>query len=153
MAAKKALTGIIMTVWVFVSMVVIPLSTLSMLEKGMTIGGSKIRIEIYGLNTGLIFFLGFTAMILTAFAYSFRGKSEALFIFLRYVVIAIYEWIWAEGVQKMKVYTKEGVVYAGVYLGIWIIIVIVGSLLNGTLKALHKYAKAVMEEKKAESEG
>ena len=152
MAVKRALTGIIMTIWTFISMVIIPLSTLKALENGITLGGVELKIRLFMLNVGLIFILGLIAMMLTAFSYSFGGKTDAFITMAKYGVVAYYEWVWAMGVRKMEVLMHGEIVHVGIDLGVWIIIVILGSLLTGFLKAVHKYLEAKKKEKEEEEE-
>ncbi len=149
MSVKRGLSGIIMTVWTFISMVIIPLSTLTALERGVTIRGELIRVSIVALNKGMILMLGLLAMILTALSYSVSEKSEALLVFLKYVTVAYYEWVWAEGVKRLEIETPSGLVHVGVFLGLWIILVIIGSIITGLLKAICKYSEAIKKERKA----
>ncbi len=152
MPVKRTLTGIIMTIWTFISMVIIPLSTLKALENGITISDVELKVRLFMLDIGIIFMLGLAAMILTALSYSFRGKLDALLTMLKYSVIAYYEWVWANGVRKMEVLMADQVVHVGIDLGMWIIIVIIGSLFTGFLKALHKYLEAGKNEEEKEEE-
>ena len=146
MGAKKALTGIIMTVWTFVTMVVIPLSTIGALERGVVIKGKEVIIRLYNLNVGLVFVLGIIAMMLTAFSYSVSEKNSAFLIMMKYIVVAYYEWVWAVGVRRMEVIVEGNTLHVGADLGVWILIVIISSLLSGLLKALHRYMRGKREE-------
>lgn len=147
------LSGIIMSLWTFFSMVILPLTTLSALEKGINIQGQRVVVKIVGLNTGLIFILGIIAMFLTAMSYAFSEKTSAVMIFFKYVVTAYYEWVWAEGVKNMGIIMGDQYGHVGVYLGLWIIMVITASLLTGFLKALHKYLKARKKEQSERDNG
>jgi len=152
MAVRRALTGILMTIWTFISMVIIPLSTLKALENGIILGGVELKIRLFMLNVGLIFILGLIAMMLTAFSYSFRGKTDAFITMAKYGVVAYYEWVWATGVRKMEVLMHGEIVHVGIDLGVWIIIVIIGSLHTGFLKSVYKYLEAKKEEEKEKEE-
>lgn len=152
MGISKSLTGIIMTIWTFFSMVILPLATLSAFAKGVNIQGQVVVVKIVGLNVEMIFILGLFAMFLTAMSYSVSEKNSAIITFLKYVIAAYYEWTWAEGVKDMDLNVGGQYVHVGVYLGVWIIMVIAASLLTGFLKALHKYLKAKKEEEEEEEE-
>ena len=152
MGAKSAAWGLLMTVWTFISMVIIPLSTLKALENGIVLQGTHVRIILTTLNIGLIFLLGLIAMVLTASSYAFDNKGRAVAMFLKYLIVAYYEWVWAIGVRELTVIMENYKIYAGIDLGIWIIIVILGSLLQGILKSFHEYAKALKKEEEEEKE-
>ncbi len=145
MGKKRAFWGILMTLWSFVSMVIIPLSTVRALENGIVLQGAHLRIILISLNMGLIFLLGLTVMILTAFSYSLDRKGRAAAMFLKYLTVAYYEWTWAMGIRKLVVMMNGEKIHVGVDLGIWIIIVILGSLLQGILKSIYAYAEASAE--------
>jgi len=146
MGAKRSFTGIIMTVWTLFSMVVIPLYTLSLLERGIDFQGQLLRIYVWRLDVGIITLLGIIAMILTALSYAFGGKADAALTFIKYSIVAFYEWVWAQGIKELRVIVGDITVNVGMYLDPWIMLVIVGSLLTGLIKAIYKYLEAKEKE-------
>ncbi len=143
--AKRGLIGIVMTVWVLFSMIVIPLYTLSLLERGISYGGQLVKISVVRLNVGMITLLGLIAMMLTAFSYAFGGKVDAFLTFIKYMVVAYYEWTWAQGIKELEITVDGYIINVGIYLDPWIMLVIAGSLLLGLIKAIYKFLEAKEE--------
>lgn len=156
MGVKRGLMGIINTVWVFISLVIIPLAILNQLEQGIVMGGQLIKIRMIELNVNIIFFLGLAIMVLTALSYSLSKKADAVLTFLKYLLSAFYEYIWALGLKviELEVIVDSQSTLTTVYLDVvlWVTLAIVGSILTGLLKAVTKYLEAEEEAEEKEEE-
>ncbi|MCR8454159.1 MAG: hypothetical protein NDP13_04125 [Crenarchaeota archaeon] len=143
--AKRELIGLASTLWAFFSMVIVPLALLDALKQGRILG---MQIALQGLDVGLIALLGVAATASTGLAYAFGGYVDVALTFAKSLIYSYYQWVWFQGIKDIQILGVG--VSISVYAELLVLLYIIGTLLSGAFKTIHKYL--VIKEKRLKGE-